>query len=263
MINIILLLFALIPCFAQENVPEEKDRRGIFEIAEREKKDLFEKVRQNPSNRDGPNDLSSVVTYRLYYGQTYSRQDLENSDQSYESFTNKKSRTFAIDMSYFLSSWFNFSAQIDYIDLQKIRYDGFSVPQSEKRKMSYSFGSLVSFYNIFISVEYFISKRFLPVQNSVNQLNTVDERTFWSTIGTRIYLKKPLALDLFFSYGKPSLKYESLIFDDESLYRVGARLYWAGDLHFGLEVYEETFSTNVNSLKVEEQVFGLLPYWRF
>lgn len=263
MINIILLLFSFIPSFAQENVPEEKDRRGIFEIAEREKKDLFEKVRQNPSNRDGPNDLTSVVTYRLYYGQTYSRQDLENSDQSYESFTNKKSRTFALDMNYFLSSWFNFFAKIDYIDLQKIRYDGFSVPEDKKKKVSYSFGSLVSFYNIFFSIEYLISKRFLPVQNSVNQLDRVDERTFWSTIGTRIYLKKPLALDLFFSYGKPSLKFENLSFDDEALYRVGARLYWASDLHFGIEVYEESFSTNVNTLKVEEQVFGLLPYWRF
>ena len=107
--------------------------------------------------------ISSVVTSTLLWSDLFSSR-FRKLWSIVWIFTNKKSRTFAVDMIYFLSFGLIFLQRLIISIFKKLDMTVL-VCQKTRRKRSY-FWSLVSFYNIFFSIEYLISKRFLPIQFS-------------------------------------------------------------------------------------------------
>ena len=259
--KIVLILLFSISLHAQDEEGTGK-RRSLFEVI-RKDRSLFKKVSQLPSStEEGP--LSHLRT-SIFLGKKFGRQDLTNSNQTTESFYNDDGTALSLGLDYYLTPWLSFSYFFHLIKEDRQRYDGFQVPNSDENLFNHELKVGVDYSNLFLQFFYSKSKRYWPIQNEINQLTTIDQGVFGVTAGSRIFLNDPIAIDLFYSYGvSQSLKSEtSVSFEDSSFFRIGGRIYWAGSMHFGVELYEETSKAKISGQDIREKNFAILPYWRF
>lgn len=258
-----LLFSQIIGLHAQDSEEGVGKRRGLFEVI-RKDNSLFKKVPQLPKSLE--EGMFSRFRTSLFLGKRFGRQDLTNQNKTTESYYNDDGTGFSLGLDYYLNSWFSFSYQLHLNKQDSKRYDGFLVSNNNKNTLlNHDLSIGFDYGNLFLKLFYFQAKRYLPLQNQVNQLYSVNQGVFGTTVGSRIFLSDPFAIDLFYSYGiSQSLKNDNLSqFESPSFSRIGGRIYWAGKMHFGIELYEEATEATINGLVVREKNFAILPYWRF
>ena len=263
-LNFILLTFIFVASLSAQDTEEGTGkRRSLFEVI-RKDNSLFKKVPQLPkSNEEG---LFSSLRTSLFLGKRFGRQDLTNLDKTTESYYNDDGTSFALGLDYYFLPWMSFSYQFQINKQERRRYDGFQVNRNrDKTLLNHDVSLGLDYGNLFLKFFYFQASRILPLQNQINELYSVNQGVFGTTVGSRIFLSNPIAIDLFYSYGiSQSLKSSGFSqFEDSRFSRIGARIYWAAKMHFGIELYEEATKAVIAGLDIREKNFSILPYWRF
>ena len=253
-----LLIFLIsFPLLAQEE-PVYK-RRSLFEVIRKDQNTLT-KVQQIPWEES----LSFLnrFMFQLEVGNTYARQDLENTDKTSESYANQNQLTINFGFDFYPFQWLSLGYKASRITFKRQRYDGFAVANNEKTQFSHQTYLNLDWGNIFFRYTLLNQKRYWPITNKTNQLTEFAQSTHGPTIGSRIFLSRPLALDLYYFYGLSNSASE-INPQSFSFYQIGGKLYWAQRMHFGIEMYEQVSTIEFNSFSSREKIFAVLPYWRF
>ncbi len=239
-----------------------QERKGLFDVI-RNDRSLFTKVPQILSFDES--SFSSRFRTSLFLGKRFGRQDLINSNRTNESFYSYNVKSLSINFDYYASSWFSINYKFHLNMEKRKRYDGTSSHSGSEKIPSHHLGFRFDYGNLYSQLFLSDSTRLWPLQNKSTQLYSLKQRNLGLTLGASIYITKPIAIDLFYSYAvKHDFTSQAVhSFTEPFFARVGARIYWAAKMHFGIEIYEENTKVKINHLNVRERNFAVLPYWRF